>query len=35
QVIFEGCSDTPHLEFTGDTYNLVQVHIHSPSEHMV
>ena len=35
QVKFEGCSDKPHLEFKGERYNLLQIHIHSPSEHMV
>eukprot|EP00904_Undaria_pinnatifida_P010066 jgi/Undpi1/618/HiC_scaffold_10.g04082.m1 len=35
EVIFEECSDTPHLEFKGERYNLLQIHIHSPSEHMI
>eukprot|EP00904_Undaria_pinnatifida_P010044 jgi/Undpi1/616/HiC_scaffold_10.g04080.m1 len=35
EVKFENCTDTPHLNFKGETYNLAQIHIHSPSEHMI
>lgn len=35
QVSFENCDDPPHLSFDGEAYDLVQMHIHSPSEHMV
>lgn len=35
QVNFEKCDDPPHLSFDGKAYSLVQMHIHSPSEHMV
>ena len=35
QVDFEFCDDPPHLTFSGEAYSLTQMHIHSPSEHMV
>ena len=35
QVVFEGCSKQASLSFNSETYNLVQIHIHSPSEHAV
>ena len=35
QIDFSDCSDTSHLSFDGGKYSLLQMHIHSPSEHMV
>lgn len=35
QVEFDNCADTPHLVWNGDVYNLLQMHIHSPSEYKV
>ena len=35
QIDFSDCSDTSHLSFDGGEYSLLQMHIHSPSEHMV
>lgn len=35
EILFGGCSDVPHVEFKGERYNLLQIHIHSPSEHMI
>jgi len=35
QVYFDKCPEEPHLEFKGERYNLLQIHIHSPSEHVV
>lgn len=35
QVIFGGCENTPYLTWQGEVYNLLQFHIHSPSEHLV
>lgn len=32
---FTGCAEAPNLSFDGDHYDLLQIHIHSPSEHMV
>ena len=35
QVNFADCSDRSSLSFDGDHYQLVNVHIHSVSEHEV
>ena len=35
QVDFSECSDGSLLHFDGGVYSLLQMHIHSPSEHMV
>ena len=35
QIDFSDCSDTSHLSFDDGSYSLLQMHIHSPSEHMV
>lgn len=35
QVDFSQCKYTSHLSFDGGKYNLEQIHLHSPSEHMV
>lgn len=35
QVIFEECSEEAYLTFNDDRYNLIEIHIHSPSEHAV
>lgn len=35
QVYFDKCPEEPHLEFKGERYDLLQIHIHSPSEHIV
>ena len=35
QVVFEGCSKQASLSFNSETYDLVQIHINSPSEHAV
>ena len=35
QIDFSDCSDTSHLSFDDGNYSLLQMHIHSPSEHMV
>ncbi|CAM9856336.1 unnamed protein product [Ectocarpus sp. 4 AP-2014] len=35
QISFEGCSTAPYLVFKRVKYNLLQIHIHSPSEHMI
>ncbi|CAN0273645.1 unnamed protein product, partial [Hapterophycus canaliculatus] len=34
-VDFSGCTDSSSLEFDGDRYELLNVHIHSRSEHEV
>ncbi|CAM9725715.1 unnamed protein product, partial [Hapterophycus canaliculatus] len=34
QVAYDGCEEQPHLMFQNETYNLLQFHIHSPSENM-
>eukprot|EP00903_Cladosiphon_okamuranus_P007202 g6993.t1 len=33
QVGFDGCSTVPYLTYKGEQYNLLQFHIHSPSEY--
>eukprot|EP00904_Undaria_pinnatifida_P001019 jgi/Undpi1/10918/HiC_scaffold_3.g01444.m1 len=35
KVSYENCLPAPSLKFDGEEYELVQLHIHSPSEHMV
>ncbi|CAM9719953.1 unnamed protein product, partial [Ectocarpus sp. 12 AP-2014] len=35
QVDFSGCTTAPYLQYQGETYNLLQFHIHSPSEHVL
>lgn len=35
QVIFEECSEEAFLTFNDERYNLIQIHVHSPSEHAV
>lgn len=35
QIDFSKCTGVSHLSFDGGKYSLVQMHIHSPSEHMV
>lgn len=35
EVAYDGCSTDPHLMFQGEKYNLLQLHIHSPSEYQV
>ena len=35
QVGFENCSEQASLSFNSDIYNLLQIHIHSRSEHAV
>ena len=35
QVLFGDCAQQASLSFNSETYNLVQIHIHSPSEHAV
>lgn len=32
---FDGCAEPPYVTWDGTVYNLLQVHIHSPSEHLV
>ncbi|CAM9807179.1 unnamed protein product, partial [Pylaiella littoralis] len=34
-VYFDGCPNVPSLTWEGETYNLLQFHIHSPSEHLM
>eukprot|EP00752_Nemacystus_decipiens_P001318 g1308.t1 len=33
QVGFDGCTNVPYLMWKGEQYNLLQFHIHSPSEY--
>ena len=35
QVDYSGCAESPYLWFEGQTYTLLQLHIHSASEHTV
>ncbi|CAN0423913.1 unnamed protein product [Pylaiella littoralis] len=35
QVYFDGCAEPPYVTWDGTVYNLLQVHIHSPSEHLI
>ncbi|CAM9924796.1 unnamed protein product, partial [Pylaiella littoralis] len=35
QVGFEGCTTQPSLTYEGQVYNLLQFHIHSPSEYEI
>lgn len=35
QVDFDGCETVPSVNFDGDQYNVLQVHVHSLSEHTV
>ncbi|CAN0174003.1 unnamed protein product, partial [Scytosiphon promiscuus] len=35
QVGFEGCTTQPFLIFEGEVYDLLQFHIHSPSEYEI
>ena len=35
QVFFDQCAEQAFLTFNGEQYNLIQFHIHSPSEHAV
>eukprot|EP00904_Undaria_pinnatifida_P001017 jgi/Undpi1/10916/HiC_scaffold_3.g01442.m1 len=34
-VGFEYCDEPPELSFRGEAYSLTQMHLHSPSEHMI
>ncbi|CAN0423862.1 unnamed protein product, partial [Pylaiella littoralis] len=34
QVNFDACPNQPYLKWHGEVYNLLQVHINSPSEHL-
>lgn len=35
QIAFDGCTNVPYLMYNGEQYNLLQLHIHSPSEYTV
>lgn len=35
EVVFDECSEEAHLHFNDERYNLIQIHIHSPSEHAI
>ncbi|CAN0329664.1 unnamed protein product, partial [Ascophyllum nodosum] len=35
EVFFDGCSETARVDFKREQYDLIQFHIHSPSEHAI